>query len=204
MLGREVVQPLDIVFPSKLLPESADQETYISMLVENSKLASETAREKLQSTQVVMKRNYDLKVNKNSYTVGDVVYVLDTAQVKGRCKKLSPTWKGPGLVVEKLSSFLYKFKLRGNITTMNHDRLKRCQDKNIPQWIQRQQRELKDSNRLSDVSESGKYCICRDADTGTFMIQCNECREWFHGSCVQVTADMAEDMDIYECPQCIN
>ena len=112
------------------------------------------------------------------------MYVLDMAQVKGRCKKLSPIWKGPGLVVEKLSSFLYKVKLRGNVTTMDHDRLKLCRDKNVRQWIQRQQRELKDSNQLSDVSESGKYCICRDTNARTSMIQCNECREWFHGSCV--------------------
>lgn len=76
-----------------------------------------------------MKKNYDLKVNIKEYNVGDLANVLDTVQVKGRCKTLSTTWTGPGLIVGKLSSFLYKIKLRGNITIVNHDRLKLCCDK---------------------------------------------------------------------------
>ena len=204
MLGREVVQPLDVIFPSKLFMEPTDPETYVAKLVENTKIASEIARGNLKANQEVMKKNYDLKVNVSKYKVGDAVYVLDTAQVKGKCRKLSPTWKGPGLVVEILTSLLYKVKLRGEIKTMNHDRLKICQDTNLPLWIQRHQREFEESGQLSDVSDQNKYCICGGTDRGTFMIQCDECREWFHGSCVNVTPVMAKDIGIYECPQCIN
>ena len=85
---------------------------------------------------------------------------------------------------------------------MNHDRMKLCRDTNIPKWIQRDKKDLEKSGMLSDHTDIGKFCICREPDTGTFMIQCDECREWFHGSCVGVTEVMAKGMDIYECPQC--
>ena len=126
---------------------------------------------------------------------------MDTASIKGRCRKLSPTWKGPGIVTNKLSSFLYKVKVRGETSTMNHDRLKLCTDEYVPKWIQKNLRALENSSQISDT-EPGKYCICRGPDKGTFMIQCFECKEWFHGSCVNINAEEAKNIDIYECPQC--
>ncbi|CAC5397327.1 PHF2 [Mytilus coruscus] len=34
------------------------------------------------------------------------------------------------------------------------------------------------------------------------MIRCDECREWFHGRCVNITPEEAEQMDAYQCPGC--
>lgn len=48
-----------------------------------------------------MKRDYDLNILKKAFEVGDIVYVLDTATVKGKRRKLTPPWKGPGLIVKK-------------------------------------------------------------------------------------------------------
>lgn len=32
------------------------------------------------------------------------------------------------------------------------------------------------------------YCICRSTENaGKFMIACDNCEDWFHGDCVQVT-----------------
>jgi hypothetical protein len=45
-----------------------------------------------------MKRDYDVKILEKQYKKGDLVYVLDTASIKGKCRKLSPPWKGPGIV----------------------------------------------------------------------------------------------------------
>lgn len=59
-----------------------------------------------------MKRDYDLKIHKNEYKLGDLVYILDMAHVKGRSKKLDPPWKGPGIVAEKVTSYVYKIKWR--------------------------------------------------------------------------------------------
>ena len=35
------------------------------------------------------------------------------------------------------------------------------------------------------------------------MIQCDECLEWFHGTCVNVTAEEAKCIDVFLCPQCV-
>ena len=59
-----------------------------------------------------MKRDYDVKILEKQYKKGDLVYVLDTANIKGKCKKLSPPWKGPGIVLERLTPYIYKIKLQ--------------------------------------------------------------------------------------------
>uniref|UniRef100_A0A671TAI6 Lysine-specific demethylase PHF2 n=1 Tax=Sinocyclocheilus anshuiensis TaxID=1608454 RepID=A0A671TAI6_9TELE len=47
------------------------------------------------------------------------------------------------------------------------------------------------------------YCICRSPyDVTQFMIECDACKDWFHGSCVGVDEDEAPDIDIYHCPNC--
>ncbi|KAA0707650.1 Lysine-specific demethylase phf2 [Triplophysa tibetana] len=47
------------------------------------------------------------------------------------------------------------------------------------------------------------YCICRlPYDVTQFMIECDACKDWFHGSCVEVDEDEAPDIDIYHCPNC--
>ncbi|XP_046729162.1 lysine-specific demethylase 7A isoform X2 [Silurus meridionalis] len=47
------------------------------------------------------------------------------------------------------------------------------------------------------------YCVCRQPyDLNRFMIQCDICKDWFHGSCVQVEEHHAADIDVYHCPNC--
>ncbi|XP_022191094.1 histone lysine demethylase PHF8 isoform X2 [Nilaparvata lugens] len=36
-----------------------------------------------------------------------------------------------------------------------------------------------------------------------FMIQCDACKDWFHGRCVNVLEIAARDYEIYHCPQCV-
>jgi hypothetical protein len=50
-----------------------------------------------------LKRDYNLKVGSCSYDVGDFVHILDTATVKWKCRTHSPSWKGPGLVIQRLN-----------------------------------------------------------------------------------------------------
>ncbi|KAF9439363.1 hexokinase A [Entomortierella beljakovae] len=40
------------------------------------------------------------------------------------------------------------------------------------------------------------YCYCQKPDDGEVMIQCDNCRQWFHGACVDVTAEVAELMGL--------
>ena len=69
MLGREVNQPIDLLFPT---PTSASDTTpdmsgYVAELVTQSQLAHETARANLKTTQATMKRNYDQRTVEKAY-----------------------------------------------------------------------------------------------------------------------------------------
>nr|XP_033806802.1 lysine-specific demethylase 7A isoform X2 [Geotrypetes seraphini] len=47
------------------------------------------------------------------------------------------------------------------------------------------------------------YCVCRQPyDVSRFMIECDICKDWFHGSCVNVEEHYAADIDVYHCPNC--
>lgn len=66
------------------------------------------ARKNMKSCANRMKRNYALERN---YEIGDEVYLLDNAVLKGKCRKLCPPWKGPGIAVSKLSAYIFRVKL---------------------------------------------------------------------------------------------
>ncbi|RMC22790.1 hypothetical protein DUI87_00210 [Hirundo rustica rustica] len=36
------------------------------------------------------------------------------------------------------------------------------------------------------------YCVCRKPDINCFMIGCDNCNEWFHGDCINITERMAK------------
>ena len=213
MLGREVNLPSDLMFPGlkKIEKESSIPE-YVSELENNIKMAHETARTTLKANQEKMKRDYDLRVFLRTYNVGDPIYVLDTAVTKGKSRKLCPFWKGPCLVLEKLTPALYRVKFRYAILTVNHDRMKPCGDKSLPIWLKRAKDKLQtethsEQNRQSDKDNTDRpkkplYCICKKHYDGQFMIQCDECLEWYHGKCVNVTPQEATSIDVYTCPLC--
>ncbi|KAJ8362800.1 hypothetical protein SKAU_G00116310 [Synaphobranchus kaupii] len=47
------------------------------------------------------------------------------------------------------------------------------------------------------------YCLCKlPYDVTRFMIECDICQDWFHGSCVGVEEEKATEIDLYHCPNC--
>lgn len=112
MLGREVTLPADLVFRPPNTDENINLDDYVTRLQESIRLSHEVARNVLKTSQAHAKRDYDVKLYTRAYKAGDLVYVLDTAKVKGRCKKLDSPWKGPGIIVRKISPILYKVKLQ--------------------------------------------------------------------------------------------
>ena len=36
------------------------------------------------------------------------------------------------------------------------------------------------------------YCVCRSTDISRFMIGCDKCDEWYHGDCIDVSAEDAK------------
>ncbi|CAC5370173.1 unnamed protein product [Mytilus coruscus] len=88
--------------------ELPDLQGYVSGLEEAIRSAHEVARANLKTAQLRSKRAYDLRVVAHQYNKGGVVYKLDTVSVSGMYKKLSPMWRGPGVILERISPYLYK------------------------------------------------------------------------------------------------
>ncbi|KAH8331094.1 hypothetical protein KR067_011571 [Drosophila pandora] len=51
------------------------------------------------------------------------------------------------------------------------------------------------------------WCICRQPHNNRFMICCDMCEDWYHGSCVSVTKAMGTEMENkgidWKCPKCV-
>jgi hypothetical protein len=202
MLGREVTTPATLMYS---VPgnggDSGEVRDYVSDLIEQMRKAHETARARLGSYQETQKRNYDLRLLERSYQVGDVVYVLNPAVPKGKCRKLCEPWRGPGVVVRVVSPWLYRVKLRSALVTVNHDKLKPCKDRQLPRWVQET---LKSDFAEREESAGGAelYCVCKQPYAGRFMIQCDHCEEWYHGECVNITPGEAVGLNRYKCETC--
>ena len=114
MLGREVNTPANLMFPCPK-SQSVDYGSYVNDLVENIQSAHDSARRNLKTSLKRIKKNYDLKILLRPYAEGDVVYLLDTAVSKGQSRKLSSPWKGPAIIIKKLSSYIYRVKLHKSV-----------------------------------------------------------------------------------------
>ncbi|KAI8839328.1 transcription factor S-II, central domain-containing protein [Chytriomyces cf. hyalinus JEL632] len=47
------------------------------------------------------------------------------------------------------------------------------------------------------------YCVCRGVDGGKFMIQCDSCKDWYHGTCVDISERQGRAITRYDCLQCV-
>ena len=211
MLGREIGLPAELMFGSPGNTGQPEGDQYVGELQTAIEGAHRVARETLKQSQKRMKRDYDVKARVRELKLGDLVYQLDTATVKGQTRKLSPSWKGPGVVIEKLTPYLYKIKLKRVIITANHDRLKLCHDREVPEWAQKLSQQMikgtgytKEKGGVKDQRgyRAKLYCVCQKPYTGEFMIRCDECKEWYHGDCVRITQEEAKAMGDFVCSGC--
>lgn len=68
--------------------------------------------------------------------------MLDTATKRGKCRKLSKTWKGPEIILKTLSPYFYRVKTKTAVMVANHDRFKKCKDRDILLWLDRYRNSL--------------------------------------------------------------
>jgi len=47
-----------------------------------------------------------------------------------------------------------------------------------------------------------QYCVCKQPDDGTPMVNCTECKDWYHFRCVDLSEKDADEISIYVCPSC--
>ena len=200
MLGREVNTLAYLMFP-QLSERKGSMEGYVADLVSSIQKAHKITRSSLKTATKRMKRNYDLRILEKTYDVKDPVYILDKAAIKGECKKLGPIWKGPGVVANKLSAYLYRVKIRNALMVLNHDMIKLCRDRTLPLWI----RHWMENPQIEDPANASNekiYCSCRQPYQNRFMIQSDHCDEWYHGLCVNITPIDALHIDKYKCSDC--
>lgn len=210
MFGREINTPVDLLFAALTNRESVEVGDFVKNLENNIQKSHQFVREQLKQKVGRMKRYYDLKMNVHQYQPGDAVYILNTAVVKGQSKKLAAPWKGPGVVEQKITSYLYRVRLSPKVSiTVNHDRLKVCKDGSLPAWVKRIQRDVKSQKpdgtghaHTKQDANISSYCLCGKGDDGQFMIQCDMCDDWFHGKCVNVTEEDAKEMNEFLCQRC--
>ncbi|CAG8595378.1 24255_t:CDS:2, partial [Racocetra persica] len=62
-----------------------------------------------------------------------------------------------------------------------------------------------DEMTIDEPERSGEqqlYCVCRSSDGQSFMIECDNCDEWFHGACVKISSEESLMVDKFYCPNC--
>ena len=144
-------------------PQSVDK--YVATLTKNIQAVHNAARSWLKTSLKRMKRNYHLKgIRRYKYKKCDVVYLLDTAAVKGKCRKRCKPWKGPEAVLQKISSALFRVQLRKSMLVVNHDRMKLCKDRKLPEWLKSCWRDLIEQKLLQQRTHS---CIAFVGDHGS-------------------------------------
>ena len=56
---------------------------------------------------------------------------------------------------------------------------------------------------LKEPVKNEKWCICRRGDDGVqVMIECSECKEWFHHECMSLNQLKCDDITQYICIAC--
>ena len=205
MLGRQANTVASLMFPHAR-DVHEDPDGYVGELVKAMRLAHTVARDTLRVSTKRAKGGHDLRILKRPYKIGQAVYILDTASVKGKCRKLCPPWKGPAVVVKQISGYIFRVLLRKAYLVVHHDRIKPCNDSVLPAWIQQWHRNPTYGEEEDDADTP--YCLCRQPWQNRFMIACDFCNEWFHGAaggaCVDVTATDAANIDKWACPNCSN
>ncbi|OAF65758.1 hypothetical protein A3Q56_06499 [Intoshia linei] len=73
---------------------------------------------------------------------------------------------------------------------------------------QRKRKVLEEKNDALGGSEpidtTGKFCYCNRGEIeGDFMVECDRCRKWFHGQCVELTKTEADELDTFCCKYCV-
>ena len=167
ILGREVVQPEDIVFGIAKANRGEPQPTpeYVRALRKALEEIHHMERERLKTSQQLQKKMYDQKLAHTKYDVGDLVYRCDTANKKGQSPKLKPVWKGPYLVEEVLSPVLIRIGEWKKSKVVHHDWVILCRDRTVPLWLRRRRHKLLQSGQQqstnatlppTDVENEGK------------------------------------------------
>lgn len=85
------------------------------------------------------KRQTDLQVIQNKYTVGDLVYIRNLHQ-----KKMELAWQGPWVFTRCIGDCVFKVHHQTKSQVLHHDQLKLCVAVPIPAWTHKLQKKVRD------------------------------------------------------------
>ena len=153
-LGREVVMPIDVWLEGNTREEAKLPAAFVKKLREVLQEVHADVRKNLGVAQATTKWDYDVKARVTSFEVEDLECRQNTAHWARLSRKLYPTYLGPYLVLEVLSPYLYPVEDRKRVMVLYHDKLKLCQDREIPMWIHRRRHRLLGERDSCAMAES--------------------------------------------------
>lgn len=165
MLGREIAVPLDIQFGSPV--ESMCTSEWVNKLKERLDWAHDLARNNIELEMVRQKRYHDTKLSWESFNPGQKVYIYFPVVQKGTSRKLTSFWRGPFLIIDKLSDLTYRVRDDESKAeqVVHIDRMKQCHSRTVLEGEQDDtivDRELNDDNEI-DLNE-GEDVSCESHD----------------------------------------
>lgn len=111
--------------PSSFEKKSTEHEKFyayddfVQKYKHNMRETFDIAKRNLELVKAQNKKMYDKSINPKTFSVGDLVQLLNETVREGRSKKLGPQWLGPYVIIEKLGDLNYKIKL-GRATKLVH------------------------------------------------------------------------------------
>lgn len=157
--GREHNLPIHFLvgLPAQARQEFSSYTDYVVNLNEKFCKIYELVRKKLKTNAKRQKQDYDTRIVFHSYSVGDIVYILDSSRIVGKSPKLKrEVWKGPFVVTRKISDILYQIKgnPKSKLKIIHHDRMRRFKASAIPQWVLSLQQNLRTGNTFLDSDDT--------------------------------------------------
>ena len=136
MLGREVTQPLDLVF-GDVTREIEKEPQYLIELRARLNRAHALAREKIEVAQKIQQTYYNANKRQSDYEPGDLVLMVNKSRIPGVSQKLMPVYRGPYMVQDVLTPVLLRVRDRKRCKVVHHDMIKRCNDRFVTLWMRR-------------------------------------------------------------------
>ena len=147
-LGREVRMPWDIAFGISHDTHTDNISEFLREKLDCMQKTFAATRENIQAAQRVQKCEYDRRspLRNVDFDVGDLVYTINTSTPVGKSHKLQPILKGPFVIVKALTPFLYVARDHKKAQVFHHDRLRLCEDREVPLWVHRVRKGVLDPN----------------------------------------------------------
>jgi hypothetical protein len=130
MFGREVVMPIQLLFPLPSSHTYLDPDSYVASIKDKLEEIYHTVRKNLNMSAVTQKKNYDTRISQTQFSRGTLVYKFNNV-----FKKLEERWSGPYVVTDVLSPVLYKIENQRKCENVHHDRLKLYLCDDVTSWV---------------------------------------------------------------------